>query len=652
VPILLDFTVKSSALLVVAGLLTLLMRRASAASRHAVWMGCFVGVAALPLAVRVLPALPVPVLATQPAVAVAQDLRPLAPAVFVPARPLPMATVTVTAPPSTKVESSWSLAGVVVAAWLAGVVLALVRMVAGAAGVRRLSQRARLVTAPAIVDSINRAREAVGVRRRVRLLATDDDVMPMTWGVFRPTILVPAAFDGATTTARPLNAVIVHEVAHIARFDVVAQALTQLVTAALWFHPGVWMAQRAARLERERACDDVALRVGARPADYAMELLMLVRLFRPIRVTVPGALGAARRSQLDRRIRDILDRRVSRRGASLASVVFAAALVTGAAPVAAMRLTTRHVAAPSPVPSVVREALPVLRIVPVVTKREPEQTPAVPEISQAEVPWHAERAGMYQQVIEVSRQLVADCGVQIQIGTMAPIDVNAAHATLATLMGMSRVDAAVAGAVPAPSEQGTIRQGFKDAMHTLDVDKTKFTVGLLSVNRFDDDLVVAANVIGGSSMSVGLQALPNQGEHVVVSLVLMVGKPGSAKLPFDVKRISVLRPDIVDATPVSPRELAIDARAPGQSSLIIWGDTSRWELDVEVLPAPQAFQTALEAALAMPNDATRGDALLALARRTVFTPDMVSRFVEAVSHLSATDRDRVLAEPIHIRAGG
>jgi len=664
---LVDITVKATALLLAARVVVRLMRGASAASRHLVWMGFFAGVAVLPLGSAAMPPLRLPLLAAAPPAA-STTLAPTAPAALVPVSPgLSVQSVPAAAVPPPSRNTRWRGAAVLIAVWLAGLVLVLARMAAGAAGVRRLSRRSRPLTTAAVIDQLERARQALGVRRAIVLLTIDEDVMPMTWGLRHPAILLPSAFDRSSRDAGATNAVILHEVAHVARFDVVAQSVTQLVAAALWFHPGVWMAKRAARLDRERACDDAAIRHGARPADFAMELLMLVREFRPIRAAAPGALGAARRSQLDCRIRGILDRGANRRGASRASVACTALLAAAAMPVAAAHLAARQpiaiaapaILAPAPVSAsstVTVSARPglVLRVVPSVG--EGTQTVFAQETTQAEIPWHAERAGMYQQVIAIARQLIDSCRAQIQIGTMTPIDVRDAEATLDTLVARARAAALSSAAPPTPAERAVIRSRFAGALQTLDADKTKFAVGLLRVGQFGTDLLSTASVLGPATATVGQpQAQLTQGdrvEHVVGEMVLIVGTPGAVKLPFDVKRVAIGRPDVIGATGVSPREVAIDPKAPGVSSLNVFGETSRWEFDVEVRAAPTTFPLALEAALAMPSDAARGDALVALARRTVFTPEMVSRFVEAVSRLDAADRDRVLSVPIHVRPGG
>jgi hypothetical protein len=137
--------------------------------------------------------------------------------------------------------------------------------------------------------------------------------MPMTWGVRRPVIVLPAGADRWSEAER--RQVLVHELAHVRRHDVLTQFIARIVCAVYWFHPLVWLAAARLRIERERACDDLVLRSGARPSDYAGHLLEIARSFR---VAPPPAglasVAMARPSQLAMRLLDVLDAH-RRRGA-------------------------------------------------------------------------------------------------------------------------------------------------------------------------------------------------------------------------------------------------------------------------------------------------------------------------------------------------
>ena len=86
----------------------------------------------------------------------------------------------------------------------------------------------------------------------------------MTYGTRRPTLVLPASADAWTDDRR--RAVLLHELAHVARRDCFVQRLTSLACALYWPHPGVWWAARRLRTERELACDDLRARGRRGPA--------------------------------------------------------------------------------------------------------------------------------------------------------------------------------------------------------------------------------------------------------------------------------------------------------------------------------------------------------------------------------------------------
>lgn len=130
---------------------------------------------------------------------------------------------------------------------------------------------------------------------------------PMTWGVLRPVIALP--MEATTWTAERLRVVLLHEQAHIARYDFLTQLLAGIACAAYWFNPLVWIGAAAMRREREKACDDAVLRHGAKASDYAQHLLDLATANRVPAMAVP----MAQTTHLESRIRAALNPSVSRR---------------------------------------------------------------------------------------------------------------------------------------------------------------------------------------------------------------------------------------------------------------------------------------------------------------------------------------------------
>ncbi len=99
--------------------------------------------------------------------------------------------------------------------------------------------------------------------------------VPMTWGLTRKIVLLPEQA-GEWPEAR-LRLVLRHELAHIARGDILVSLLTTLAALLLWFHPLAWLMLRASQRSREQASDDLALaHSGQNGGDFAEELLAAV----------------------------------------------------------------------------------------------------------------------------------------------------------------------------------------------------------------------------------------------------------------------------------------------------------------------------------------------------------------------------------------
>src|SRR5207237_2508514 len=144
----------------------------------------------------------------------------------------------------------------------------------------------------------------LSVEEPPRLLRSEDAKMPFACGVFNPTIVLPAECDAWSLDRR--RAVLLHELAHVRRHDLVGHTLGRLACAVYWFHPLVWTAAKQLRSESERACDDLALACGARAADYAEHLLDIVTSVK--RDATPSvALAMARRKEFEGRMLAILD---------------------------------------------------------------------------------------------------------------------------------------------------------------------------------------------------------------------------------------------------------------------------------------------------------------------------------------------------------
>jgi TonB family protein len=170
----------------------------------------------------------------------------------------------------------------------------------------------------------------------VPVLEAAPESMPMTFGIRRPVIFLPA--DAVEWTEERRRIVLMHELAHVWRGDTATHLLARVALSLNWWNPLAWFAWREFLKEREHAADDVVLQSGAQASDYASHLLDVARSLHTAHAGSWAAVAMARRSQLEGRLLAILDSRVNRRAAGRAALACATvvALVL-VAPFAAIR---------------------------------------------------------------------------------------------------------------------------------------------------------------------------------------------------------------------------------------------------------------------------------------------------------------------------
>jgi beta-lactamase regulating signal transducer with metallopeptidase domain len=357
---------KATLLLLAAAIAAAVMRgRAPAAARHLAWTLAVCGILALPLFSLALPGwrlgfvrVPVattldapvaagPVAAAPAATAVERRIAAAPSATSSnPATTPSLPTIAAETPRPATAESQAQVvidavravdwAKLLTLAWATGMALVLARMLAGWWSLRRLARRSSVVTDEAWTGLLRDLRWMMDVDRPVTLLRGGEATMPMTWGIRRPAILLPAEADAWPEERR--RVVLLHELAHVARHDCLTQTLAALACALYWFHPGSWYAARRLRVERELACDDRVLSAGTRAREYASHLLEVARAFRAPALAGAAAVSMARPSQLEGRLLAVLDHLRNRRTldprAAAAAGVVALALVL---PLAAAR---------------------------------------------------------------------------------------------------------------------------------------------------------------------------------------------------------------------------------------------------------------------------------------------------------------------------
>jgi murein DD-endopeptidase MepM/ murein hydrolase activator NlpD len=194
------------------------------------------------------------------------------------------------------------------------------------------------------LQALSAAKKRHGVTRRIVLL---DGIAspPFTAGLLGRTIIVPV--DVREWSGESRIAILLHEVAHVKRSDVLLMGFIEIIAAAFWCVPFVHAAVKALVEDREEACDALAVERGADPSELASLLLEMAASHRSW--PIPGAQGMLGRSldrpaKIERRIRMIINEKRAAEGtprirrAAAAGIVLAIALIglTGLPPLFAV----------------------------------------------------------------------------------------------------------------------------------------------------------------------------------------------------------------------------------------------------------------------------------------------------------------------------
>lgn len=362
--------VKATVILAIARLVIAALPRASAATKHLIATIALVAVVILP-ALSLLPAWHLGV--TKPATSFskpapadvksggrskgvgaldAEEPLSLGTAInvvrssgVVPEEPLTVATRAVNL-----TKATWQ--GLIVLLVRGVAIFFLAQMLLGMVGVAYVARRAEEMTDDNALQEVDRARDQLALRRDVRLLRSGRISVPVVWGFFKPVLMLPA--DCVMWPQERLRVVLLHELAHLKRFDGITLLVTRIAASLYWFHPLAWSLESAGRSACERACDDLVLASGTKASDYADHLLAIARSmpsFDPFRSVT---LAMSRKSQLEGRLLSILNNDVARRvlNSRFVGIALVATLIV-VIPISTVRLIAEP-QKPAPKPQVVQ----------------------------------------------------------------------------------------------------------------------------------------------------------------------------------------------------------------------------------------------------------------------------------------------------------
>src|SRR3954469_19102256 len=152
--------------------------------------------------------------------------------------------------------------------------------------------------------------------RRVKLLVSDDVRIPTALGFFRPAVVLPS-WTLRDLSADELKIILLHELAHLQRWDDWTNLAQKILKALFFFHPAVWWIDNRLALEREIACDDMVLEQSANARTYAASLISVAEKVVAEKMRTGRALALAQSAlgrvrEVSQRVAQILDKQRTR----------------------------------------------------------------------------------------------------------------------------------------------------------------------------------------------------------------------------------------------------------------------------------------------------------------------------------------------------
>ncbi len=190
------------------------------------------------------------------------------------------------------------------AIWFIGFIVVLSRIGQGIYRCRNIVNKSTAAADSNLDKLIIRLRNRLNINKVPKVVYSEEKIGPFVTGIFSPVVVLPRSM--GNSPAHEIEMVLIHELAHIKRNDVVWNYIGSLAAALHWYNPLVWLIRRKTTVESDKVCDSYVLESGIGAVDYAEQLIHFARNVKNIRPVFPIEVRLARKKQLEVRIMSIL----------------------------------------------------------------------------------------------------------------------------------------------------------------------------------------------------------------------------------------------------------------------------------------------------------------------------------------------------------
>lgn len=162
--------------------------------------------------------------------------------------------------------------------WVAGVILYLVRFIVSLGYVEYLSRTSESLNHSYINPLFTKICTEFGISQEVRIRTSSHVHTPMILGVLKPVILMPVSLVNQLNP-QEAEAILVHELAHFVRKDILVNMIQTVIEAMYYYHPAIWWISANIRVERESCCDELAVAYTGDNISYAKTLVKVQEMY-------------------------------------------------------------------------------------------------------------------------------------------------------------------------------------------------------------------------------------------------------------------------------------------------------------------------------------------------------------------------------------
>jgi beta-lactamase regulating signal transducer with metallopeptidase domain len=178
--------------------------------------------------------------------------------------------------------------------WTLGFIFMVIRMAGGYYFSYNIMRKDIFLPDPSLLALFEKAKTRLMIPAALRIRMTTRQISPMVIGIFKPCVIVPAAILSGLNTEQ-VEAILVHELAHIRRYDHFLMIIQAVISQILFFHPVAWYFSSEINRERENCCDDLVIKSFPNPINYIKALTMIQELNVNGQVPANALLGRSKR---------------------------------------------------------------------------------------------------------------------------------------------------------------------------------------------------------------------------------------------------------------------------------------------------------------------------------------------------------------------